>query len=112
MDNNEKIFSSDPQKYFIVVTEWNYPVESGRDVDTDYDTKEEAVERCKELCEQELPTFSQVCGKPNKPILYHSDGTTVVRITHAGGDIFLWFAAKVIEVEHGMPMNVMNSTEC
>ena len=112
MDNNEKIFSSDPQKYFIVVTEWNYPVESGRDVDSDYDTKEDALERCQELCKEEYSNFLKVCGEAHEPRLYYNDNDVIegVNIVPKHRDDW-WFAAKVIEVKHGMPMNVMKSME-
>ena len=30
-------------KYYIIITEWNYPTESGRDIiDTTFDTRQEA----------------------------------------------------------------------
>ena len=57
-------------KYYIVVTEWLYPTESGRDVITDFDTKDEALVKCFELCDDELDNYSQVCGDYLAPEQY------------------------------------------
>lgn len=49
-------------EYYIVMNEWNYPTESGREFIGDFDTSLEA-ETCAELqCDKELDNFIEICG--------------------------------------------------
>ena len=43
--------------YYLVLNEWNYPFESGREFLGDFDTLEEAEQTCKEQYESEIDTF-------------------------------------------------------
>lgn len=47
-------------KYFIVVCEWNYPTESGRDIIGDYDTRKEAERAAKKEYDDEFDNFQTV----------------------------------------------------
>ena len=58
--------------YFVIVTEWNYPTESGRDtMSSTFESSEltEAQEFTKELCVNEMMNFFDAtkldCNKPN-----------------------------------------------
>ena len=89
-------------KYYIVVTEWLYPNESGREVITDFDTKDEALVKCFELCDDELDNYSQVCGDYLTPEQYKDvEGNEGVAITPKNGLDEWFFQAKVIEVKFG-----------
>lgn len=55
-------------KYYIVVNEWNYPTESGREIIGDYDTLEEAKAVAKEQYNNELANFLEV----NKGAIYEN----------------------------------------
>jgi len=46
--------------YYIVVNEWNYPTESGRDIIGDFDTIEEAEKVAYSQCSQEMENFAVV----------------------------------------------------
>ena len=86
------------EKYYIVVTEWLYPTESGRDVITDFDTKEEALVKCFELCDDELDNYAQACGIDYLPPEQYKDG---VIITAKNGLDEWFFNAKIVEVKFG-----------
>ncbi len=89
-------------KYYIVVTEWLYPNESGREVITDFDTKDEALVKCFELCDDELDNYSQVCGDYLAPEQYKDvEGNEGVAITPKNGLDEWFFHAKVVEVMFG-----------
>lgn len=89
-------------KYYIVVTEWLYPTESGREVITDFDTKDEALVRCFELCDDELDGFFHVCGDYLAPEQYKDkDGNEGVVITSMNGLDDWYFKAKIVEVKVG-----------
>ena len=93
MDNN---------KYYIVVAEWHYPTESGRDVIADLDTKDEALVSCFELCDDELDNYAQVCGDYLAPEQYQDkDGNEGVVITSKNGLDDWYFKAKIVEVKVG-----------
>lgn len=47
-------------KYYIVVIEWNYPTESGRDIIDDFDTIEMARRVAKEQVDKEYDNFLEV----------------------------------------------------
>ena len=89
-------------KYYIVVTEWQYPTESGREVISDFDTKDEALVRCFELCDDELDNYGLVCGDYLLPEQYENkDGTEGVIVTAKNGLDDWYFKAKIIEVKVG-----------
>ena len=89
-------------KYYIVVAEWLYPTESGRDVITDFDTKDEALVRCFELCDEELDNYGLACGDYLAPEQYKDDdGTEGVIVTAKNGLDEWYFKAKIIEVKFG-----------
>lgn len=89
-------------KYYIVVAEWLYPDESGREVITDFDTKDEALVRCFELCDDELDNYGLVCGDYRAPEqCKDDDGTEGVIVTAKNGLDDWYFKAKVVEVKVG-----------
>ena len=91
--------------YFLVVQEWLYPTESGRDVESDtYDTKEEALEVCADLVRTEKSNFSDACKcDPSPANAVTKDGKTAgFVITDKNGMEDWWFCAKVVEVEYGL----------
>lgn len=89
-------------KYYIVVTEWRYPTESGRAVITDFDTKDEALVRCFELCDDELDNYGLVCGDYLAPEHFKGgDGTEGVIVTSKNGLDDWYFKAKIVEVKVG-----------
>lgn len=48
---------------YSVVTSWLYPNESGRDIcSLDFDSKADALDYAKKLCEDEVWNFSQATG--------------------------------------------------
>ena len=47
-------------KYYIVMNEWNYPTESGREYVGDYDTREEAVKDAYANWVHEQDNFQEV----------------------------------------------------
>ena len=47
-------------KYYIVMNEWNYPTESGRDFVGDFDTRHEAVLAAGEEYDKEFDNFQTV----------------------------------------------------
>lgn len=49
-------------KYYIVVEEWNYPCESGRNIVDDFDTYEDALKKCMDMCENEMDNFCHNIG--------------------------------------------------
>lgn len=98
-DNKENDMDS---KYYIVVTEWQYPTESGREVISDFDTKDEALVRCFELCDDELDNYVLVCDDYLPPEQYkNKDGTEGVIVTAKNGTDNWYFKAKIIEVKVG-----------
>ena len=89
-------------KYYIVVTEWLYPNESGREVITDFDTKDEGLVRCFELCDDEVDNYGQACGDYLPPEHFiDKDGVEGVTITSKNGLDDWFFNAKIVEVKFG-----------
>lgn len=89
-------------KYYIVVTEWNYSTESGRDVIGDFDSRDEALVKCFELCDDELDNFGLACGDYLAPEECEPSRKDVggVIITPKNGLLDGWFfVARVIAVE-------------
>lgn len=89
-------------KYYAVFEEWLYPGASGRDFEGDYDTKEEALERCRELCHEELGNYSK--HTDSLPPEMFADQNGEVRgycVTAKNGLDDWWYTAKVVEVNYG-----------
>ena len=49
-------------EYYLVINEWNYPTESGREFIGDFDDIQEAEYNAKSECEREYENFVDVCG--------------------------------------------------
>lgn len=56
-------------QYYILINEWNYPTESGREFIGDFDDIEDAEYHAKDECDRELDNFQNACGD------YHRDGS-------------------------------------
>jgi len=93
----------DGDKYFIITTEWVYPKVSGCSVKPDiYRSRDEAVDACVEICEDEIGNYSD-----------HTDPLPVGRMVESNGVPFgacitakngldeWWFEAKVREMTFG-----------
>jgi hypothetical protein len=94
-------------KYYIVVSEWLYPTESGRLLIDDFDTKDEALKNAREAVELERATFSESCKTDPTAVNQYTDGTNDgFLITAKNGLDEWWFAAKVIEVTYAL--GIMN----
>jgi hypothetical protein len=92
-------------KYYIVMNEWNYPTESGRDFVGDYDTREEAVAAAEAEYEKEKDNFFEVtsggwyndaCGQFN-----NEDGSIAGFMMHSSQweDFDIMFRSVIIERE-------------
>ena len=93
-------------RYFVVVSEWNYTTESGHDLECDFDTFEEAKNFAKGLCLSERRNFAEVTGcDPLQPALVElgNGGSCGVRyvITPKNGLDEWWYSARVIPIVHG-----------
>jgi hypothetical protein len=95
---------SSENKYYIIVTEWLYPTESGRDIGCDYDTLNEALEECKKIVESEINTYSKTCNTDPTPINSFKKNGNIngYLITAKNGLDEWWFQAKVVEVSYGL----------
>lgn len=89
-------------KYYIVVTEWKYPTETGREIIGDFDSRDEALLRGFELAESELDYFEQVAGDALNPEECEGSAGDVggVIITPKNCLDEWFFIARVIEVEN------------
>ena len=90
-------------RYYIVVEEWLYPTEGGRDYIEDYDTFVEARAKALELVKSELHNFASATGcEPSAPDEVQEDGRTAgIIITDKSGFEDWWYAVKIIPVAHG-----------
>jgi hypothetical protein len=89
-------------KYYIVVTEWLYPTESGRDLCGDYDTYEQAMEVAKQLVEAERKdNWCEATRTDPSTVDYYIDSDGYI-ITDVSGLEDWWFQAKVIKVRYGL----------
>lgn len=93
-------------RYFIVVSEWNYPTESGRDFECDFNTFEEAKIHAKQLCTLERRNFAEATGcDPLLPSVVELGGCEHggVRyvITPKNGLDEWWYSARVIPIVNG-----------
>lgn len=83
-------------KYYIIVSEWNYPAESGRDVYSDtFDTKEDAFSKAKELAEKEV----DICEYLNGDIINHAPVEEIWGYSLKHKDYPIYFAVRVLEIE-------------
>ncbi len=91
--------------YFIVVNEWLYPTESGRDFVCIYDVYEQALNRAKYECANELSNYEDACGcdalQPD-PVEDWDGVPSKFVITAKNGLDEWWFSSKIIAVEHGL----------
>lgn len=89
--------------YYIIMEEWLYPTESGREpVDVTFDTEEEALEFTESLGENELVTFEmQTREDPLAPQRHlptcGDNGGTIV--TSKNGLDPWYYAARVYKIE-------------
>ena len=64
----------DPNIYYLLLMEWNYPTESGRDVHCDtFDTRDEALTKAREYCRIEQISVKRH-GHPDMKDLDHTWG--------------------------------------
>lgn len=88
--------------YYIVVTEWLYPTESGRDLYDDYDTYEEALEVARQIVEDERrDNWSEATNTDPYTIDFSRDSNGYI-ITAKNGLEEWWFQAKIIKVNYGL----------
>ena len=91
--------------YYIVVQEWLYPTESGRDVLADtYDDVAEATASARRCVESEVFNYDRATGCTPTPVEETEDfqSKAAFIITDKAGLEEWWFAAKVIEVQYGV----------
>lgn len=96
--------------YYAVFLEWLYPTESGRDFLDDFDTEEDALEAAKKACEDELRNYGAACGGdalPPSPYASTAPNASPQGycLTAKNGIDEWWFAAKVLPVKYGMPVD-------
>lgn len=89
--------------YYIIIEEWLYPTESGREpVDVTFDTRDEALEFSETLGEKELEAFENQTGvdplNPQRYVPACGDiGGTIV--TAKNGLDPWYYAARVYKIE-------------
>ena len=88
-------------KYYVVVTEWLYPTESGREAMSDWNTFEEALNECHTLVLDEVYNYSEATNCDPTQISLNSNQNGYL-ITDSKGLEDWWFQAKIIEVEYGI----------
>jgi hypothetical protein len=88
--------------YYVVITEWLYPTESGRDLGGDYDTYDEALNVARQLVEDECrDNWSEATHTDPSTIDFNSDSNGYI-ITDKSGLEDWWFQAKIIKVGYGL----------
>lgn len=91
-------------KYYIVINEWLYPTESGREIISDYDSRKEAEEEVTTQGMKEYDNFLKVnedtytaaCG------LYHNqDGSIAGYALHSSQyeEEDMYFRSFIVEIE-------------
>lgn len=87
--------------YYLVVSEWLYPTDSGREVESlTFDTQKEALDACKKMCQKELPNYQQVCGDALPPCHFlDSDNDEGWCITAKNGLDNWEYSCRVIPVK-------------
>lgn len=88
-------------KYYIVVTEWLYPTESGREAMSDWDSFADALKECEDLVFKEIRNYWEATCCDPTPISLNSTKDGYL-ITDNKGLEDWWFQAKIIEVKYGI----------
>lgn len=84
--------------YYLILDEWNYPTESGREVlpyTYDEDEREEALKKCLALAVDEKENFMECTGEDALPVAWTPDGTILT--TRSGLDGF-YYAARLVKI--------------
>lgn len=92
-------------RYYIVVTEWLYPTESGREIFNDFDDYDEALETAYNLVQDEIENYTEATKCEPSPITYNLKETLNTDgyiITDKKGLKDWWFQAKIVEVNYGI----------
>ena len=85
-------------KYFVVVEEWNYPCESGRNIVDDFDTYDEALAKSMDMCENEMDNFcDNIKGDCLNPEEMSGDERGVIITSKMGLDKF-YYACRIFEI--------------
>ena len=87
-------------KYYIVVAEWLYPTESGREIFNDFDDYDEAFETAHCRVQDEIENYTEVTKCDATPINLNPTLDGYI-ITDDKGLEEWWFQAKIVEVEFG-----------
>lgn len=90
-------------KYYILVTEWKYPTETGREIIGDFGSRDEAIVRAFELCDDERDNFTQATGcdcLPPEECEGSAGDVGGVILTPKNCLDEWFFIARVIEVEN------------
>ena len=90
-------------KYYILVTEWKYPTETGREIIGDFGSRDEALVRGFELCDDECDNFAQATGcdcLPPEECEGSAGDVGGVIITPKNCLDEWFFIARIIEVEN------------
>lgn len=88
--------------YYILVNEWNYPTESGREIIGDFDDLQDAEYHAKDECEREFDNFQEVCKDYYRDGSgYFNDGNSTGYIMHSSQDesMDFFFRSVVIRRE-------------
>lgn len=99
--------------YFVLVEEWNYPTESGREpVGITFDSKSEALDYAKKMCENEEENYWEVTGCDSLPVGYCRDdgnGTEGYIITDKKGLEPFYFFVRLLEIKSVDGNNVVSN---
>lgn len=97
-------------KYYLVVTEWLYPTESGSDIMQSpftYESREEAIEECKRLCEDENDNYKNFAEPLPVKLIFDRENRPCGACLMAKDDMEeWWFAAKVVEITYGIDWGI------
>ena len=88
-------------KYYIIITEWNYPTESGRDIiDTTFDTRQEAEEEARIRLMYEDDNYYNIMGFSACFTSHIEDGVIkYVALTPPLEDCNFYFLIRIVEIE-------------
>ena len=87
---------SQVKPYYLVIEEWNYPSESGREPSLNtYDSKEEALKVCRDMAESEVANFRTATGADTLPVGWCHDGAILT--TKTGLDPYYYYA-RIVQV--------------
>lgn len=88
--------------YYVVITEWLYPTESGRDLCGDYDTYEQALNVSRQLVDDECKYNWSEATHTDPSIIEFNCNSNGFIITDKSGLEKWWFQAKIIKVNYGL----------